>query len=115
MWPWRRRSRRQKQDGDRDALLDICIDIADRVRDVDTALWQRIHRRLGEVGVHAVVPDGEPFDGDRFDPVGRADTADRHRQLTVAHTEFCGYVDGERVLRRPRVIVYRTEEVLGDA
>jgi molecular chaperone GrpE (heat shock protein) len=93
-------------------LLAICIDIADRIQDVDSALWQRMHRLLNEVGVRAVVPDGEPFDEKRFDAVGRADTADETLQLTVQSTQFCGYLDGERVLRKPRVIVYRTEEVL---
>lgn len=110
-----RRSRRPQQVGDRDALVSICMDIADRRQDVDSGLWQRMHRLLGEVGVRAVVPDGEPFDEKLFEAVGRADTTDETLQLTVQSTRFCGYVDGHRLLRKPQVIVYRTEEVLRDA
>ncbi|WP_370949830.1 nucleotide exchange factor GrpE [Amycolatopsis sp. cg5] len=96
------------------ALIDICVDIADRLREVDPALWQRMHRLLADAGVHAVLPDGEPFDPERFDAIGRADTSDERLQLTVASTEFAGYVDGDRVVRRPQVVVYRTEAVHAD-
>lgn len=92
---------------DRDRLVAICLDLADRLRDVDPALWSRLHRQLEDVGVVAVVPDGMPVDDAEVDVVGREDTDAADRDGLVARTEFCGYRDRGRLVRRPQVVVAR--------
>jgi hypothetical protein len=95
---------------DREALVQACIDLSDRLRDANPALWRRMCRGLAAVGVEVLVADGQRFDPDTHDAVGREPTADAARHLTVATTEFCGFTDRGRLLRRPEVVVYRLEE-----
>ncbi|MFC0863377.1 nucleotide exchange factor GrpE [Sphaerimonospora cavernae] len=91
-------------------LIGICIDIANRLRDDNPALWERLNERLAKVGVDAVVPDGEPFDPEVYDAVDRQPTDDPARHLTVASTLFAGYSDRGTWVRRPEVIVYVNED-----
>jgi len=93
---------------DRAHLLAVCMDLADRLRDGQPALFDRLNAGLGEIGVRVVMPDGEPFDEEGHEAVGREHTDDPGKDMTVAGTEFAGYVDADgTVLRRPRVHVYR--------
>ncbi|OHV21303.1 nucleotide exchange factor GrpE [Parafrankia soli] len=97
---------------DREALVGACIELSDRLRDANPALWRRLCRGLAVVGVEAVVVDGQRFDPEAHDAVGREITTDTARHLTVASTEFCGFTDRGRLLRRPEVVVYRMEEAV---
>jgi hypothetical protein len=97
---------------DREALVGACIELSDRLRDANPALWRRLCQGLAAVGVEAVVADGQRFDPETHDAVGRESTTDAARHLTVASTEFCGFTDRGRLLRRPEVVVYRMEETV---
>ncbi|PVZ09954.1 nucleotide exchange factor GrpE [Actinomycetospora cinnamomea] len=95
--------------GERDALIALCIDLADRLRTTAPGLRARLHRGLAEVGVVPLEPDGRPFDRARHDAVDREPTTDPARDRTVASTERPGYADRGRVLRRPEVVVHALE------
>lgn len=99
-------------DADRDVLVQACIELSDRLRDANPALWRRLCRGLAAIGVETVVVDGQRFDPEAHDAVGREPTAEPDRHLTVASTEFCGFTDRGRLLRRPEVVVYRMEETV---
>ena len=94
---------------ERAALVELCIDLADRLRTDGPGLRARLHRGLADVGVVPVEPDGLPFDGAHHDAVDREPTPDPARDRTVASTERTGYLDHGRVLRRPEVVVYALE------
>ncbi|GAA4255938.1 nucleotide exchange factor GrpE [Dactylosporangium darangshiense] len=114
-WRQMRRGRGETPpDPERDLLVAAMIDIGDRLRDRDPALWKRLNRHLGEVGVECVIVDGQPYDERLHDAVGREPTADPDLQKTVASTERAGYVDRGRVLRLPEVMVFRTEGIGDD-
>ncbi|MDD7938018.1 nucleotide exchange factor GrpE [Actinomycetospora lutea] len=91
---------------ERAALVELCIDLADRLRTAGPGLRARLHRGLADVGVVPIEPDGLPFDGAHHDAVDREPTADPARDRTVASTERTGYLDHGRLLRRPEVVVY---------
>lgn len=91
---------------ERAALVELCIDLADRLDTAGPGLRARVHRGLADVGVVAVEPDGLPFDGAQHDAVDREPTDDPARDRTVASTERAGYLDRGRLLRRPEVVVY---------
>jgi hypothetical protein len=95
---------------DRDVLVQACIELSDRLRDSNPALWRRLCRGLAAIGVETAVVDGQRFDPEAHDAVGREPTSDAAQHLTVASTEFCGFTDRGRLLRRPEVVVYRMEE-----
>ncbi|WFE29282.1 nucleotide exchange factor GrpE [Solwaraspora sp. WMMD791] len=97
-------------DTDRTELVRICIDLADRLRDQEPALWQRLTDRLSDAGVQTVLADGERFDPQVHEAVGQVPTDDPAAHLLVASTEFAGYRDGGAWLRRPEVVVYRTAQ-----
>lgn len=78
-----------------------CLELADRLRDPYLALWERLQRSLAEIGVQVLLADGEPFDPEQHDAVGRAPTADPARHLTVANTDFLGYRDHLRAPGAP--------------
>jgi len=90
-------------------FIQICVDIADRLRDAKPALWERLNEQLTKAGVDVVIPDGGPFDPEEHDSVGRQPTDDPALHLTVAETMFAGYRDRGTWLRRPEVIVYVKE------
>ncbi|WP_159029078.1 hypothetical protein [Streptomyces viridochromogenes] len=95
---------------ERERLVSGCIELGDRLLTVNPALWERLNGELAGVGVHAVVADGERYDREAHDALDKEPTDDPDRHLTVASTEFPGYLDHGRLLRRPQVIVYRKEE-----
>lgn len=101
--------REPEADTERVRLVEVCIDLGDRLRDANPALWNRLQRGLAEVGVESILPDGERFDPERHEAVGAESTDDPSRNQVVS-TEFAGYADHGRVVRRPKVVVYRVEE-----
>lgn len=99
-------------EGDRDVLIRGLIDLADRLRDSDKAgLWKAANRHLAAAGVEPHIADGEAFDPVAHRAGGYEPTSLPQSHLTVASTEEAGYTDRGRVIRRPKVIVYR---VVGD-
>ena len=71
----------------------------------EAAAWQA-SKALAEVGVRAVVPDGERFDPAVHYAVG-TEPAPRHdADNTIARTIRPGYTDDENILVYPKVVVY---------
>ncbi|GAA1294262.1 hypothetical protein Psi02_41850 [Planotetraspora silvatica] len=93
----------------RDALVDACIRFRDQLSERHPFLAARLLDALGTAGVHEIRADGQPFDGRVHEAVEVVPTADPRLRDVVASTERPGYVDGDRVVRVPRVAVYRLE------
>jgi hypothetical protein len=71
----------------------------------DALVWQA-EKALAEVGVRAVVPDGEPFDPARHHVVGTQPVPPGGRENTIARTVRSGYADDQDILVYPKVVVY---------
>jgi hypothetical protein len=95
---------------ERTRLVAACVDLADRLRDHQPALYTVLTRSLAEVGVMLRLADGEPFDVDRHNPVGTEATADPGQDLRVAFTIRLGYLDHGIAVRTPDVTIYRCTE-----
>ncbi|GAA4583366.1 hypothetical protein GCM10023194_20480 [Planotetraspora phitsanulokensis] len=93
----------------RDALVDACIRFRDQLGERQPLLADRLLDALGSAGVREIGADGQSFDGRVHEAVDVVPTADPRLQDVVAATERPGYVDGDRVVRVPRVSVYRLE------
>jgi hypothetical protein len=97
---------------ERDRLVRACIDVSDRLQDTDRGLWRRLNAELADVGVEVVAPsEGDPFDPNLQEATGSEPTTDPGRHMTVASTEFTGFTDHGKVLRRPAVVVFRADQV----
>ena len=94
---------------DRERLVEVCADLADRLRDRQPALYKALARDLRSVGVTVEAPDGEPFDAARHHAVGTEPAPDASRHLTIAETMRLGYTDRDAQVRPPEVIVYRSD------
>lgn len=94
---------------DRERLVEVCADLADRLRDRQPAIYKALARDLQSVGVTVEAPDGEPFDGARHHAVGAEPAPDASKHLTIAETMRLGYTDRDRQVRPPEVIVYRSD------
>ncbi|WP_432924386.1 nucleotide exchange factor GrpE [Microbispora sp. CA-135349] len=92
---------------DRDALVQACIRHRDQLSARFPGLGERLHDALHTVGVREVRAVGRRFDGRVHESVRVTPTTDPAMHDLVAETTRCGYVDGDRVLRVPRVVVYR--------
>jgi GrpE len=90
---------------ERDRLISLCIDLRDRLG--AGGLGNRIGQELASVGVTTVDPAGGAFDAKAQVAVGVEVTADRILDGTIAQVEELGYMDRDRVLRLPSVIVWR--------
>ena len=71
----------------------------------EALVWQA-EKALTEVGVQAIVPDGEPFDAAAHHIVGTEPVPRGGRENIVARTVRPGYADGEKILVYPKVVVY---------
>jgi GrpE len=71
----------------------------------DALAWQA-QNALTEVGVRAMVPDGEPFDAAVHHAVGTEPVPRGSRANTIARTVRPGYADDETILVYPKVVVY---------
>jgi hypothetical protein len=94
---------------DRDRLVLACVDLADRLRDRQPALYQALCRDLKSVGVTVLAPDGERFDAHRHNAVQAEHVADPAQHLLIAETMKLGYEDRGVQVRVPDVVVYRAE------
>ena len=92
---------------ERAQLVESCVDLADRLRDHQPALYTVLTRDLAAVGVTFRVPDGEPFDDRRHQAVGTEPTGDPAADMRVATTVRAGYTDHGTEVRVPDVIIYR--------
>lgn len=90
---------------ERRTLVQLCLYALDRARSAGVA--QRIEHGLASIGVHAVRPDGRPFDPALHEAAGVVPTTDPEREGLVAETEVVGFTDHGRVLRAPVVTVYQ--------
>jgi hypothetical protein len=92
-------------DGDREALVRACIDVAETVD--SRALRRRLHDALATAGVQPLeCADGERFDAARQRAVDRVPTRDPALRDRLAGTARAGWVDRGHVLRAPDVLVY---------
>jgi molecular chaperone GrpE len=90
---------------ERKALVDACIIVADQSG--SEMLREHVTEALEVAGVQAIRADGERFDQERHRAVGRVPTEDASRHGVVASTQLEGYADGDDVIRKPEVLVYR--------
>jgi molecular chaperone GrpE (heat shock protein) len=102
--------RRDDLEEERLALIRACITVIDQVDSV--MLREHLEDALSDVGVEPYEPDGERFDPERHDAVGRQPTDDPELDGLVATTQRPGYRDGALDVRMPEVIVWRL--VAGD-
>lgn len=89
----------------RDSLVQACIGLGDSVD--NPAVRERLTRALAEIGVLAMVPDGELFDPAWHRAVDRVAAADPTLHNRVAGTQRLGYVDHGRLVRPADVTVYQ--------
>lgn len=90
---------------ERRAAVVLCLYAFDRARSAGVA--QRIERGLAEFGVHAVRPDGRPFDPAEHEAAGTVPADDPRLDGVIAETEVVGFTDHGRPLRAPVVLVYQ--------
>jgi hypothetical protein len=94
---------------DRDRLVQVSVDLADRLRERQPALYKSLRRDLESVGVEVLAPDGERFDPQRHNAVGTEPAAEPGQHLVIAETMRLGYADRGTEVRAPDVIVYRAD------
>lgn len=90
---------------DRQALIQLCLYALDRAR--SGGVVERIEQGLAVIGVVALRPDGQRFDPAVHEAGGAVETDDPALDGLVAETEVVGFVDHERLLRVPVVMVYK--------
>ncbi|WP_214108835.1 nucleotide exchange factor GrpE [Acrocarpospora catenulata] len=91
----------------RDELARACVRFRDQLAGRFPAQADRLAAALATAGIREVRAEGQPFDGRVHEAVDTTPTDDPRLHDTVSATIRTGYVDGERVLRVPRVVVYR--------
>lgn len=87
----------------RAALVGGLVDLLPQLP--EAVAWQA-ENTLAKAGVRPVVPDGEFVDPRRHHVVGTELPPDVARVNTVARTIRPGYVDGDRFVTHPKVVVY---------
>lgn len=97
---------------ERKELIELCLYALDRARSGGVAA--HIERRLADVGVTAIRPDGERFAPARHQAGGTISTEDPELDGLIAETEVVGFVDRADVLRPPIVTVYTASSAAGE-
>lgn len=97
---------------ERAALVELCVYALDRTPSCGVA--ERLAAGLDGIGVVALRPDGERFDPACHEAGGAVDTDDPDLDGRIAATELSGYLDRDRVLRAPVVLVYRLRSTQED-
>ncbi|BCB76936.1 hypothetical protein GCM10022251_76180 [Phytohabitans flavus] len=97
-----------RTDLDRDTLVQSCVRYRDQL-DRNEGLRRDLLGALNAVGVREVVVGRERFDGRVHEAVEAIPAPSRAEHDVVAQTVRCGYVDNGRLLRPPRVVVYRAD------
>ena len=80
--------------------------LAELMPSMPEALAWQAQNALAEVGVRAMVPDGEPFDAAVHHAVGTEPVPRGSRANIIARTVRPGYADDETILVYPKVVVY---------
>jgi len=93
--------------GDRETLVELCIELDDLL--TDEALREKLRRGLRRVGVEAVEPAGARFDPEVHCAVGTAAAGDAADDRLIARVERAGFSDHGLEVRPPEVVVYRRE------
>ncbi|GAA3030461.1 nucleotide exchange factor GrpE [Streptosporangium longisporum] len=95
-------------DPGREALVAACVGYRDQLAERHPRLAGTLLDGLARAGVREVVADGLRFDPRLHEASGTAPAPRPDLHDLVAETVRCGYADGERVIRVPRVVVYRS-------
>ncbi|GAA2335584.1 nucleotide exchange factor GrpE [Dactylosporangium salmoneum] len=88
-------------------LVQAAVRFRDQLLERDPRAAARLLDALHDAGVRETVVEGVRVDGQRHEVVGSVPAPTPTLHDTVAETTQCGYVDGDRVLRLPKVLVYR--------
>jgi hypothetical protein len=88
-------------------LVQAAIRHRDQLAGRDERLARALLDALRDAGVTETVVEGVRVDGQRHEVVGSLPAPSPSLHDTIAETTQCGYVDGDRVLRLPKVLVYR--------
>jgi molecular chaperone GrpE len=91
----------------RRALVDVCMVIVDQAD--SEMLREQVAEALAQAGVRPVRAEGEQFDQNRHRAAGRVPTEDASRHGIIAVTQREGYMDGDTLIRKPEVLVYRRQ------
>ena len=87
--------------------------VAELLPSMPEALVWQAEKALAEVGVRAIVPDGEPFDAAAHHIVGTEPVPRAAGKNIVARTVRPGYADDEKILVYPKVVVYADDTTGG--
>ncbi|MEV4511561.1 nucleotide exchange factor GrpE [Dactylosporangium sp. NPDC049525] len=93
----------------RAALIWTVVAVLDKIRGGSPIVWEIVVDDLNAIGVEVLLPDGQPFDPERHELVEVVPHSDPSLVDTVARTELVGVNDHGRLIRRPRVHVYRKD------
>lgn len=91
----------------REALVTACVGYRDQLAERHPRLAGTLLEALNRAGVREIVADGERFDPRLHEASGTEAAGRPELHDIVAETVRRGYADGERVIRVPRVVVYR--------
>lgn len=86
-------------------LIHALIRLAEQTDNV--TIQNGIRNALRNVGVTPVSPLGETFDPDRHEADDATDAPDEAMAGTIAAVVAPGYLDGSRMIRPARVVIYR--------
>jgi hypothetical protein len=97
-----------RPDVGREALVQAVVRYRDQLAGTE---WEReLLTALNAAGISEIrVADGEVFDGRSHEAADSVAAPTPHHHDRIAQTVRCGYLDHDRVLRPPRVVVYRAD------
>ncbi|QGK72496.1 nucleotide exchange factor GrpE [Allosaccharopolyspora coralli] len=90
---------------ERSALIELCLYALDRAK--SPGVVERLAEGFDHVGVVSLRPDGERFDPALHEAAGTVPTDDPELDGLIAATETLGFVDRDRLLRPPVVLVHQ--------
>ncbi|GAA3101425.1 nucleotide exchange factor GrpE [Streptosporangium carneum] len=93
----------------REALVEACIGCRDQIAERHPQLSGTLLDGLNRAGIQEIVADGQRFDPRLHEAFGTEPTDRPELHDVVAETVKRGYADGGRMIRVPKVAVYRHE------
>jgi hypothetical protein len=97
-----------RPDVDRDALVQAVVHYRDQL--AGTGWEHELLTALNAAGINEIrAAEGEIFDGRSHEAVDSVAGPTPQHHDRIAQTVRCGYLDHDRVLRPPRVVVYRAD------
>lgn len=97
----------------RTTLVRACVKYRDQFEGKGAPLRQVLVDALATAGITEITADGEQFDPVIHEAVDTVGTPDPSQHDLIAETIRCGYTDGDRVLRLPKVVVFRATGASG--